>query len=120
MVDKNNVELIAGDLILLTPDKVIEKAGELVIFMEMVERTITCGTEDNIQTVTTTSMKYYPLTELGLEVARYDNDEEQDTAFFRKTPYTVTNINSHNLLKMNPLTLSILNKEYYDEITAII
>jgi len=120
MVDKNNVELIVGDLILLTPDKVIEKAGELVIFMEMVERTITCGAEDNIQTVTTTSMKYYPLTELGLEVARYDNNVTQDTAFFRKTPYTVTNINSHNLLKMNPLTLSILNKEYYDEITAII
>ncbi len=59
------------------------------------------------------------LTKYGLEVARYDNNVTQEDSMFRKTPFTVNNINSANILKMSPLKLNILNKDFYDNITTI-
>lgn len=119
MVDTNNIELVAGDLVMITFDRVVEKTAEIVIFVEMIERTYTCGTEVDVQTIVTKNLKYYPLNQEGLQVAREDNNVAQTDLMFRKTPFTVTNINSANLLKMNPLNLNILKKDYYDQITAI-
>lgn len=119
MVDINNEEIVAGDLIMLTFDRVLHKTAELVVFVEMVERRLKCGTEDDPQYVDTNTLKYYPLNKYGLEVARYDNNVTQADSMFRKTPFTVNNINSANILKMSPLKLNILNKDFYDNITTI-
>jgi hypothetical protein len=120
MTDKNNIELLEGDLIMITFDKVIHRPAEIVVYKEMQTRTITCGSEDNIETVETNSLIYYPLTKEGLQVARFDTSTTQVDLLYRTKPFTVTNICSGNILKMEPDNLNSALRTYYDNITSLL
>lgn len=120
MTDKNNIELLEGDLIMITFDKVIHRPAEIVVYKEMQTRTITCGSEDNIETVETKSLIYYPLTKEGLQVAKFDTGTTQTDLLYRTKAFTVTNICSDNILKMDPDRLNVTLKTYYDSITALL
>lgn len=120
MTDKNNTELERGDLILFTPHKVIDTPGELIIFDSMETKTITCGSEDNLETVEINVLKYYPLSKEGEQVAIYDTDGTQTSKLYREKKFTITNIDSCDLLKMDTVGLRGVKKDYYDSIRALI
>jgi len=72
MKDIDGTELVKGDACILVLDKPVENPSQIIIFLkseEYVYKVIKDGTE---RTKTTDTIKYYPLTDNGLEVANYD------------------------------------------------
>ena len=122
MKDSKGTELVEGDLIMISIDTPIAHPAELIIYISN-EENITVidsdedGIEDSRREVVTNTIRYYPLSDLGLEVATFDNGGTQNL-LHREQKYTVTNIEPRHVLKMNPNTLSGYAKTLYDNISA--
>ncbi len=119
MKDKEGIELVEGDLIMLTIDTPVEKPSQLVIFLNFIEEVTSIDSNGNETSNTGSTLHYYPISDLGLEVAKFDNGVTQ-TGFYRKEKYTATNINSINLLKMKSSNLKDYKKTLYDAIVALL
>ena len=121
MKDEKGIELVEGDLVMLTIDTPVEHPAELIIFLENKEYTFDVSGEDPLtgeyteRTETTNTVKYYPITEEGLQVAKYDNGTEQ-LGMHRQQEYTVDNIKPKHLLKVDDFTLRGYDKTIYDDI----
>ena len=125
MKDKEGTELAAGDLIMLIIDTPVEHPAELVIFLENEEYTYKLVDvdpetgESTERTETTNKIKYYPISDDGLEVAKHDAGQTQ-TKFHRQQKYIVTEMKSRHLLKMDSNNLSGYEKTLHDSIVALI
>lgn len=119
MVDINNTELEVGDLILFTPDKVIDTPGKLFVYHSMDTKTIRCGAEDNVEVITIDTLKYFPLSQEGLQVARHITNTPQTDSLYRTQEYKIPNICSENLLKMDPAMLNSTLSNFYTQIVAL-
>jgi len=118
MVDINNEEIIKGDIVIFSPNKVIEHGGQLIIFKEM--KTKICDPiNPNSNIEETDTMVYYPLTKEGLEVANYDNTGTI-TSLQRIKEYTINYIKSDNLLKLDSNKLNSTNTYFYNQIIALL
>lgn len=125
MKDRKGTELVRGDLIMYIVDTPVEHPTELVIFLENEEYTYKVtdvnaltGTSTE-RTETTNKVKYYPLTDLGLEVAKYDAGQTQ-TGLHRQQKYIITNTKSDNVLKVSSDKLSGYTKTLYTAIAALL
>lgn len=119
MKDSKNIDLAEGDLVILTIDRPTEHPAELIIFLNAVERTYKI-TEDDVElTKTTNEVHYYPITDEGLEVAKFDAGVTQNN-FHRQTKYTVTNTLPKHVLKMDETQLRGYTKTLYDSIIALL
>ena len=117
MKDSKGVELVRGDLIMITIDTPVEHPAELVMFLE-IESLVYDVTVDGIeQSRTTDTLHYYPISKLGLEVAKYDNNNVTDL-IYRTSKYTASNIESRHMLKLVPTVLRGYNKVLYTELLA--
>lgn len=119
MKDSANIELIEGDLVLLTIDTPIEHPAELIIFIENEEYVYDVTEDGEEKTITTNKVKYYPINKEGLQVAKFDAGVTQ-TDFHRQKKFIVTNICSKNLLKLDSNTLTGYNKTLFDSIVALL
>lgn len=119
MKDKNNIELVRGDIVMVIIDTPVEKPTELVVYLEMEEETTGYDSNDNAQTKTTRNLKYYPITDEGLEVAKYDADATLPK-LYRTEKFIYTNIESRHLLKMPTSSVRGYKKELYDSIVALL
>lgn len=122
MKDSKGVDLVEGDLILITIDTPVHHPAELIIYISNEENIIVTdtnedGIEDGRTTTITNTIKYYPLTPQGLEVAIFDNGGTQ-AAIHREQKFTVTNIEPRHVLKMDANKLSGYAKTLYDSISA--
>ena len=115
MKDSEGTEINKCDLVLVTIDTPTREVTELVIFLEMEERVYNVTEDGEERSVTTRTMKYYPLTPEGLEVAKYDAREDQ-LLMHRQTKYTYTNITSDNLLIVDGNKLSGYKRQLYDSL----
>lgn len=61
----------------------------------------------------------YPLNKIGLEIAKFDNDETQEFQH-RELPYTVSNYSKANtfIIDLPYLSLDSTQKYYYDQIQS--
>jgi len=105
MTDIDGTKLQKGDLVLVIRDTVVETPSFLCVYHSIDDRR---------------NMTYYPLTSEGVSLAEYENGEfdNDEKGFFRKVPFTVTNIKSINLKKMNHSYLSGVLEEYYNAIVS--
>ena len=115
MKDSTGIDLVRGDLIMITIDTPVERTAEIVMYLDIETLTYNVTVDGTEQTRTTDTLHYYPLTDLGLEVARYDNDNIVDT-IYRSKKYTTSNIESKNMLKMDTNTLRGYNKVLYNSL----
>jgi hypothetical protein len=112
--DVNGEELVEGDLVMLVIDNPVERTTDIVRFIAMEEFTYKITSDDEELTKTTCKLKYYPLTEEGLEVATFDKGITTND-FHRQDEFIVTNIKSKNLIKweeekLNSFQTDINNK----------
>lgn len=119
MKDSNNIELVEGDLVVLTIDTPVEHPTELVIFLNIEEYVFNITEDGEERTEITKILHYYPLTKEGLQVANYDAGVSQST-FHRQKKFTASNICSKNLLKVSGDTLHGYTKTLFDEILALL
>jgi len=119
MKDSNNIELVRGDLVMLTIDTPIHHPAELVIFLDIEEYVFKVTEDGEERTETTKTLHYYPLTKEGLEVANYDAGVEQ-LKFHRQQKYTASNICPVHLLKVDGAKLNGYAKTVFDEISALL
>ena len=115
MKDSTGIELTRGDLVMITIDTPVERPADLIIYLSFEEYVHTITDDGQERTETTTTVHYYPLLKEGVEVAKYDNGVSQSLAH-REQKYTIKNIESRHLLKMDPLTLRGYSKTLYDQI----
>lgn len=120
MKDKNNVELVRGDLVLVTFDTPVISPTELVMYLEIETRVIKVNPTNGQETTKTTrTLKYYPLTDEGLEVAKTDAGVSQ-VKFHREKKFTITNVESKHLLKLPSSSVREYKKTLYDQIVALL
>lgn len=118
MKDSNNIELAKGDVVIFTPNKVLEHGGQLMVFKEM--KTKVCDPSDvNSPIEETDTMVYYPLTKEGLEVAIYDKAGVV-TSIQRTKEFTINYIKSDNLIKLDVSKLNSINNYYYNQILPLL
>ena len=119
MKDSSGQELERGDLMMITIDTPLEHPAELVIYLSHKE-IVYKVTEDEVElTKTINTIKYYPISEHGLEVAKTDAGIDIKK-FHREKGYEVTNMEPRHLLKFNPGKLRGYSKALYDEIAALL
>jgi hypothetical protein len=63
------------------------------------------------------NLKYYPITDEGLEVAKFDNGNAPST-LHREQKYIYSNIESKHVLKMDKNNFRGYQKTLYDNIIA--
>lgn len=119
MKDKNGIELVEGDAVILSIDTPIERPSQKVIFKSQVERTIRVMEDGTEVTKKVCDIFYYPITDEGLEVAKFDAGHTQ-TALHREREFKATNIKPRHLIKMNSGTLRGYTKTLYDSIVALL
>ena len=119
MKDSLGQELERGDVILITIDTPVEHPAQLVIYLSNKE-IVYDVTEDGVEsTKTINTIKYYPLSEEGLEVAKHDAGVVVRN-FHRTKGFEVTNMEPRHLRKFNPGSLMGYVKSIYDSITALL
>ena len=106
-----------GDLLMLTIDTPVEHPAQLIVFKSIKTEsyTVPATEETEAQELSINTLTYYPLTELGLEVAKSDNGNSPST-FHRETKFTVSNVHQRNLLEMNISFLRGYSKTLYEDI----
>ena len=117
--DSKGTILTKGDLIMVTIDTPVIKPVELVIFISSEEFVTKVDKDGTETTVKTNTVKYYPLTKEGLEVAKFDNSVTQES-IHREQKYTLTNILPKHILKRTSNVLRGLSKDMYNQILAVI
>ena len=119
MKDSLGQDLTRGDLMMITIDTPVEHPAELVIYLSHKE-IVYDVTEDGVEsTKTINTIKYYPISEGGLEVAKTDSGIVLNS-FHRVKGYEVTNMEPRHLRKFNPGSLSGYTKSLYDSIKALV
>ena len=119
MKDRNNTELVEGDFIMIVVDNPQETPALLVIYLNNEEYTYKVTEDGEERTITTDTIHYYPITDEGLEVAKYDAGVTQLLAH-REEKFNITNICSDNIIKMNTDVLRGYNKVLFDSIIALL
>lgn len=119
MKDKNNVELVQGDLVLITFDTPVISPTEFGIYLEMEEVVTSIDSNNNETSKITHTLKYYPLTDEGLEVAKKDAGVSQ-VKLHREKKFTVTNVESKHLIKMPTSSVRGYKKTLYDQIVVLL
>jgi hypothetical protein len=119
MKDRNNVELVEGDFIMIVIDNPQETPALLVIYLDNEEYTYEVTENGEERSVTTNTIKYYPITDEGLEVAKFDASVTQLLPH-REKKFNITNIHPDNVIKMNTSVLRGYNKTLFDSITALL
>lgn len=119
ITDMNNSILAKKDLIMLIFDNPIEHPASLAIYDSYVEDPISVDDNGTVKTQKSNTLKYYPLNEQGLEVAKTQANISQ-SKMHREEIFTVTNIAKSNLLKVKPHHLNEVKKLYYDAIIALL
>ena len=119
MKDRNNVELVEGDFIMIVVDNPQETPALLVIYLNNEEYTYKVTEDGEERTKTTDTIHYYPITDEGLEVAKYDAGVTQLLPH-RQKKFNITNICSDNIIKMNTSVLRGHNKTIFDSIIALL
>ena len=125
--DKDGDVLATGDLImvLFDIDHVWSRTAERVIYKAIRPKgqaeDSTLGLEAN--ETGTRELQYYPLTKEGVTLAKYENgdyDDGSEVAMFRTKDFTINDIRNEQILKLNTSLLRGAEKEYYDDIVALI
>jgi len=119
MKDNQGIELVKGDLCILVIDTPIENPSELIIFLEAEPYTYKVLKDGTEISKTTDTVKYYPLTDLGEEVARFDSGITQEP-LHREQKFVVTHIKPKHLNKISSTGLIGNKKKVYDVITALL
>lgn len=99
------IEYEKGDLIVIVANKLYNTNQTMAIFKSY---------DSELDQVT-----LYPLTSRGLELAKFDTDEEQ-LLMHSTIPFVVTNYSKAQtfIIDTPSLTLDTLQKYYYDQIIA--
>ena len=119
MRDSLGTDLTRGDLMMITIDTPVEHPAQLVIYLSHKE-IVYDVTEDGVEsTKTINTIKYYPISEEGLEVAKHDAGVVV-AKFHRTKGFEVTNMEPRHLLKFNAGSLRGYSKALYDSIIALI
>lgn len=100
MKDSNGITLETGDLLLVTFNVLIDENSIKIVFKSL----------NDDGTIT-----YYPLTNQGLQVAKYDAGESQ-TGMYRTAPFKLVNIESNNIIKIEEGVLDSNLKRIYNQI----
>ena len=118
MKDNEGTELVAKDLVMVTIETPITRPAEVVIFIENEPLTVREVDADGAEiTRNIDNLKYYPITDEGLEVANADNGNAA-TTIHREKKYILSNVEPKHLLKMSTANLRGYNKVLYDAIVA--
>jgi hypothetical protein len=100
MKDSIGQDLERGDLLMITIDTPLEHPAELIIYLSHKE-IVYKVTEDGVEsTKTINTIRYYPISEEGLEVAKHDAGISV-RKFYRTKGYEVTNMEPRHLRKFN-------------------
>jgi len=119
MKDSLGQELTRGDLMMITIDTPVEHPAQLVIYLSHKE-IVYAVTEDGVEsTKTINTIKYYPLSEEGLEVAKHDAGVVVRN-FHRTKGFEVTNMEPRHLRKFDPGSLVGYTKTLYNSIIALL
>lgn len=119
MKDKNGIELVKGDLVILSIDNPIDHPAQKVIFKNQIERVISITEDGQERTKKICDINYYPISDKGLEVAKFDAGQSQ-AIMHREKEYKATNIKPRHLIKLNAGTLRGYEKTLYDSIVALL
>ena len=119
MKDKEGVDLVEGDLVMVTIKTPTQNPAFLAIFLNYEEYVYKITVNEEEVSRTTNTLHYYPITDDGLEVAKFDNGVNQPK-MHREQKFTLTNIKAEDLLKMDPLKLRGYQKTLYDSIIALL
>jgi len=124
MKDSNNIELNEGDLTMYSIDTPTQHPAELIIYLSNEEIITHVDIDDDNDpdastTVVTNTVKYYPITDEGLEVAKFDAGVTQNN-FHRQEKYNLTNMEPRHILKVDTFTLRGHQKTLYDSIIALL
>jgi hypothetical protein len=119
MKDKNGIDLVEGDLVILSIDTPIDHPAQKVVFKNQVERTISISQDGEERTKKVCDINYYPISDEGLEVVKKDAGQTQ-ALLHREEEYKATNIKPRHLIKLNTGTLRGYEKTLYDSIVALL
>lgn len=119
MRDKNGIELVKGDPILLTIKTPIDHPAQIVIFKEQHDREYYVTKDGEEKAELTCDIEYYPITDEGKEVATFDSGATQ-TTLHREKKFKATNVKPKDLIKMNSGTLRGYQKTLFDQIVALL
>jgi hypothetical protein len=118
MKDKEGTTLTRGDLTMLIIDTPVDQVAGLVMFLENEEYTVQAEDDDGNEILkNVNTVLYYPITDEGLEVAKYDNGNAPAT-MHREKKFTVTNVEPKHLLKMDSSNLRDYQKTLFTNISA--
>jgi len=112
--DNNGVVLKKGDLIMLDYRRLTDISPAHGVFKEVTEEQ---SRIDNTK-VEKGTLIYYPLTEQGLTLIKYENGEYDngEKGIFKKDPFLVLRISSDNITKVPTSSLDENALRIYNEI----
>ncbi len=112
--DNNGIVLKKGDLIMLDYRRLTDISPAHGVFKEVTEEQLRI---DNTKVVKGTLI-YYPLTEQGLSLIKYENGEYDngEKGIFKKDPFLVLRIKSNNIVKVPTSSLDENALRIYNEI----
>jgi hypothetical protein len=119
MKDRNGLDIVRGDLIMIIIDTPIHKPSELVIYLDNEDYVYKVTEDGEEKSKETKHVIYYPLSDEGLEVANYDNGSAS-SLIHREKKFKITNINSDNIIKADSSNLRGYAKTLYDSIIVLV